>query len=41
MVRAVESGIGIFLPTVMVKEISTCEQILKDIEGPPIEAFFV
>ena len=42
MVRAVESGIGIAaLPTVMVKEISTCEQILKDIEGPPIEAFFV
>ena len=25
----------------MVKEISSCTQILQDIEGPPIEAFFV
>ena len=42
MVRAVESGIGIAaLPTVMVREIGSCQQILKDIEGPPIEAFFV
>ena len=42
MIRAVESGIGIAaLPTVMVKEISSCTQILQDIEGPPIEAFFV
>ena len=42
MIRAVESGIGIAaLPTVMVREISSCTQILQDIEGPPIEAFFV
>ena len=42
MVRAVESGVGIAcLPTIMVSELGGCEQILKDIEGPPIEAFFV
>ena len=42
MVRAVESGVGIAcLPTIMVRELGGCEQILKDIEGPPIEAFFV
>ena len=42
MVRAIESGVGIAaLPTVMVRELGGCEQILKDLEGPPIEAFFV
>jgi DNA-binding transcriptional LysR family regulator len=42
MIRAVESGIGIAaLPTSMVREISSCNQILHDIEGPPVEAFFV
>jgi DNA-binding transcriptional LysR family regulator len=42
MIRAVESGIGIAaLPTAMVREISSCTQILQDIEGPPVEAFFV
>ena len=42
MVRAVESGVGIAaLPTIMVRELGECEQILSDLEGPPIEAFFV
>ena len=42
MIRAVESGIGIAaLPTAMVRQISSCSQILQDIEGPPVEAFFV
>ena len=25
----------------MVRELGECEQILSDLEGPPIEAFFV
>ncbi len=42
MVRAVEWGVGIAaLPTLLVHQMGHCEHIMRDIEGPPIEAYFV
>lgn len=42
MVRAVENGVGIAaLPTLMVQELGGCINILSDLEGPTIKAYFV
>lgn len=42
MVRAVEWGVGIAaLPMLLVHQLGHCEHIMADIEGPPIEAYFV
>lgn len=42
MVRAVERGAGVAaLPTLLVHQLGGCERIMPDIEGPPIEAYFV
>lgn len=42
MVRAVERGAGVAaIPTLLVHQLGGCERIMPDIEGPPIEAYFV
>ncbi len=42
MLRAVESGLGIAaLPDYIVRDHSNAERVLPDLEGPPIETYFV